>query len=87
MAHFVFNVSEQVDIVLVWYCKGVFISDLILTTLKYFRIIPGDQRVFQFEVIIDVFVRSFCFILIPTLSDYGSTTIVKNVFFQSEERL
>ena len=43
---------------------------LTLTTLKYICINHGDQRVFQFEIIINVLVSSFWFIWIPMLWVY-----------------
>ena len=42
-----------------------------LKTLKYFCINHGARRVFQFEIIINSLVSSFCFIWIPLLWVYG----------------
>ena len=42
-----------------------------VTTVKYFCIKLGGPIFFQFEIIINVLVSSFCFILIPMLWVYG----------------
>ena len=46
-------------------------SILALIMLKYFCINYGDQRVFQFEIIINDLPCSFCFIWISVLWVYG----------------
>ena len=58
--------------VISWYHGYVPINALSLTTLKYVCLNNGNKRCFfQFEVIINVLVRSFRFIWIPRLCVYN----------------
>ena len=51
------------------------------TTLKYFCINHRDQKFFQFEIIINVFVSSFEYLC------YGSAAFINTQFFQYGDRL